>query len=74
MDAVITNKTTDVFKNIETIAILYDSDKNAIQVSRTYIPILADNNSKNVTFTWPTGFPKSIATIEIIPKVPFQNK
>lgn len=74
LDAVITNKTTNVYKNIETVAILYDDSGNAVQVSRTYIPILADNNSRNVTFTWPTGFIRNIATTEIIPKVPFTSQ
>jgi len=74
LDALITNKTTNVFKNIETVAILYDNTGNAVQVSRTYIPILADNNGKNVTFTWPTSLAREVTTVEIIPKVPFDNK
>lgn len=74
LDALVANKTTNIYKNIETVAILYDVAGNAVQVSRTYIPILADSNSKNVTFTWPTGFKRDISTIEIIPKVPLDNK
>jgi len=74
LDAVVKNKTTNVYKNIEVIALLYDADGNAVQASRTYIPILADNNGQNVTFTWPTAFDRGIATIEVIPKVPFDVK
>lgn len=74
LDATISNKTTNVYKDIEVVAILYDDAGNAIQVSRTFIPILADNDSTHVSFTWPNAFDRPVATIEIIPKVPFDNQ
>ena len=74
LSALITNKTTRTYKNVEVVAIVYDVSGNAVQTSRTFIPVLADHVSKEVTFTWPTGFSADIATIEIIPKVPFENK
>ncbi len=74
LDAIVNNRTTNTYKNVEVVAILYDDTGNAIQASRTFIPVLADNDSVHVNFTWPTGFDRSVATIEIIPKVPFGNK
>lgn len=73
LDAVISNRTTNVYKNVEVIAILYDGTGNAVQSSRTFVPILGDHDSKNVTFTWPSGFGANITTVEIIPKVPFES-
>lgn len=74
LDATVTNKTVMTYKNIEVVAILYDNTGNAVQTSRTYIPALSDHASEKITFTWPEQFNKQIASIEIIPTVPFGGR
>jgi hypothetical protein len=73
LEVVISNQTVKTYKNIEVIAILYDSAGNAIDASRTYVPALSDHQSKKITFTWATPFDRDVARIEIIPKVPFET-
>jgi len=73
LDATVVNKTFKTYKNIEVVAIIYGNDGNAIASSRTFIDLLADGQSKRVTFTWPSAFSEPYASIEVIPKVPFQQ-
>lgn len=70
VDAKIENKTINRYKNIEVVALVYDSEDNAIAASRTIVDDLPGGAIENVTFTWPEPFTSPEARVEIIPKVP----
>ncbi len=64
------NKSRYSFTNIDTVALLYDAQDNAVTASKIVVPTLSALGSKVVYFTWPTKIdPKSIRTIEVIPRV-----
>ena len=62
------NKSFDLIKNIESVAVLYDENDNAVAFSRTIVDSLAGEESQNITFTWPEKFENKIYKIEIISK------
>ena len=68
--ATLQNSTVYKYKNIEVIAIVYDTDGNAFAASKTIVDSLPGNGSVPLAFTWPSGFTKDISKIEIIPKLP----
>jgi hypothetical protein len=74
LEAMISNETVKTYRNIEVIAILYDSAGNAINASRTYVPALSDHQSKKITFTWAMPLGREVARIDILPKVPFDEQ
>ena len=49
------------------IAILYDSNHNAISASSTYLESLDGEEVQNLSFTWPEPFSNKIVEKEIIP-------
>ncbi|MFA6797294.1 MAG: hypothetical protein WCR40_01120 [Candidatus Paceibacterota bacterium] len=65
----IKNKSLKDIKNIESIAILYDENANAIAFSKTITDILAKDSTQDITFTWPEKFKEEVYKIEIISKV-----
>lgn len=69
VDAVLKNKTLQSIKDIEVIAVLYDSDDNAIAFSKSKIDSLGKEESQDVIFTWPEPFGKKVYKIEIISKI-----
>lgn len=69
IDATIQNRSTSTYNKIEVTAIVYDTEDNAQAISKTLIDSLGDNQSQDITFTWPTRFPKQSSRIEIIPQV-----
>lgn len=56
-------------QNIESIAVLYDQNDNAIEFSRTKIDSIDSEGTANIVFTWPEKFSEKIYKIEIISKV-----
>jgi len=54
--ASISNKSIEDLKNIELVAVVYDSRDNAIAASRTFINELKKNNNTDIFFTWPKPF------------------
>lgn len=54
------------FLNVDTVAILYDKDDNAITASKILVPNVPALASKIVTFTWPFAMPAEVARTEII--------
>ena len=69
LSATVENKTFYTFTDTPVIAILYDENENAIAASRTYIDTLERDGKEKVYFSWPEPFGKSVARIEIIPRV-----
>jgi hypothetical protein len=56
-------------RDIEVIALVFDSKNNAITSSRTVVDILEKDSTVNVTFTWPKPFEGKANKIEVIAKV-----
>jgi hypothetical protein len=69
VDAYVTNKTINTYRDIEVVAILYDEKNNAQASSRTYIDVLFGGGQRPVVFTWPEDFNFSVNRIEIVPKL-----
>jgi len=69
LSAVLTNKTIKLIKNIEAVAIVYNTDGNTIAFSRTIIDSLGDKESKTINFNWPEPFGESVARTEIVLKI-----
>lgn len=74
LSAVLTNKTINPIKNIEAIAIVYNTSGNTVAFSRTVVDSLAYNESKTISFNWPKPFTmdgqaETVARTEIILKI-----
>ncbi len=69
IDAVIHNKSLKVIANLEAVAIVYDTDDNAIAASRTVVQNLAAGASTPVTFTWPAPWAGSAVRKEVVLRV-----
>ena len=70
IDAVLSNSGVEAIKDIEVVAVAFDSKDNAVAVSSTFVDRLADRSSKNLVFTWPNKFDTKVSRIEMIPRVP----
>lgn len=69
LKAVVENKSLVPIVNFEIIALLYDSNDNALASSRTIVDFLAPSSSKTVYFTWRFPIPSEVVRIEIKPKL-----
>jgi len=69
LSAVITNKTINIIKQIEAVAIIYNDLGNTIAFSRTVVDSLQDKESKNISFNWPKPFSETYARTEIVLRV-----
>src|SRR3989338_98353 len=67
LSATITNNSFFTIPEVSIIAILYDSNRNAVSVSRTYVDELAGEDGREINFTWPEQLPEDIVAKEIIP-------
>ncbi|MDE2399572.1 MAG: hypothetical protein KGL67_00980 [Patescibacteria group bacterium] len=67
LSATIKNNSLFSIPNVNVIAILYDASHNAVSVSRTYVDMLNQQESKDINFTWPEPFGSSVVAEEIIP-------
>jgi hypothetical protein len=72
IDTVISNTSILDSRNIEIVAIVFDTKGNAIGVSSTFVELLPNRSSKNLVFTWPKAFESSVSRIEIIPRIPLK--
>lgn len=73
IDAVLSNSSIETIKDIEVVAIVFDSNDNAIAVSSTFVERLPDRSSHNLVFTWPNAFDTKPSRIEMIPRIPLVN-
>ncbi len=67
LSLVVENNALFSIPDVYVVAILYDEDKNAVSVSRTYVEELNKEEKKNIVFTWPEAFTTKVITKEIIP-------
>lgn len=69
LDATLKNISTEDIKDIEIMAIIFDTNDNAITSSRTIVELLPKNSAQDIAFTWPKPFSSSVGRVEIIPRV-----
>ena len=69
VDATIQNQTDFTVSNIEVVAVIYDTNNNAIAASHTIVDQMLARSKANVVFTWPTAFGVTVSKIELTPKV-----
>jgi len=67
--ATIQNTTANTLANIQSVAIVYDADGNAIAFSKTVTDALASGANADIAFTWPAPFSGQEYKIEIISQV-----
>ena len=65
----VTNNSIFDLADMIVVAVVYDEDKNAIAVSRTFINYLKKGATEKISFTWPKPFVTSRPTVEIYPRV-----
>lgn len=69
LTATLDNQSRYEFDNIDTVAILYDANDNAITISKTLVPYLGALAKETIYFTWPFSIDtKSVRSIEVIPR------
>jgi len=56
VSATLHNNAVNTLKKVEAVAIVYDSDDNAVGASRTFVTNLASDRQKTARFTWPEPF------------------
>ncbi len=66
LSATLRNTTLKDIIGMPFVAILFDSDGNALQASRTIVELLPASSDVNVVFTWPAVFPRPVAQIDIV--------
>ncbi len=69
IDAELSNRAIVPVRDIEVIAIVYDSRDNAIAFSRTYVPEVSAEGSVPLVFTWRVPFTAEAARFELLPRV-----
>jgi hypothetical protein len=69
LEAQIVNKTLNKLRNVEVYALLYDSNNNVMDVSKTLIDNLDKQSKSGVVFTWPNPLPEQPTQIDIFPQV-----
>ncbi|OGI46633.1 hypothetical protein A2121_00340 [Candidatus Nomurabacteria bacterium GWB1_40_6] len=67
LSAIVKNNSLFTIPNVGVIAILYDTNGNAISTSRTYLNKLSPLQSADINFTWPEPLPGVVVEQEIIP-------
>jgi Mg-chelatase subunit ChlD/cbb3-type cytochrome oxidase subunit 3 len=60
LNAKIINKSLDDVQNVEAIATIFDAAGSPLTASRTVIPLMKRQETKGVTFTWPTPIAKTV--------------
>ncbi len=69
LDSTVVNNSIYDISNLDIVAVLYDSDGNAIGISKTLLDALPKNSSQKIFFTWNAPFTAASDKIEIIPRV-----
>lgn len=67
LTATLKNNSLFTIPDFSVVTILYDKDRNAISASRTYLDELQNEESREITFTWPEAFSSSVVAKELIP-------
>lgn len=69
VEATIRNATLDDVRDIEVVAVVFNTAGNAIAVSQTIVPLLEQQSTQTVFFVWPQPFSEAVGRIDIIPRI-----
>lgn len=69
LTAVVNNESVYELPEFDVVAILYDINGNAINVSKTHKDSLPSNQKTPVLFTWPNPLPTDVATKDILVQI-----
>lgn len=69
LTATLENRSLRPISDIEVIALLYNRAGNAVSASKTYVPMISQNSTADVFFTWPGPFPEEVVQVEVIPRI-----
>ena len=69
LDARIENSSIRPVVDVEVVAIIYDSDNNALAASATTVDRIEKDSFADVVFTWNEPFLRPVAKIDIVPRV-----
>jgi len=67
--ATLKNSSLNQINNIQSVAILYDQDGNAIAFSKTLTDGIASGSTADIVFTWPEIFSNQVQKIDIVSQV-----
>jgi len=67
--AVIQNITREEARDVELVALVFNTDGNAIAVSKTLVDRLPPGGQKEVFFTWPRAFDETVALVSVLPRI-----
>lgn len=67
LTALVHNTSVVDAKDVQFVAIVYDSSGNAIAASRTEIPRLTADQIREIIFTWPDPFVSAVGRLDVIP-------
>jgi hypothetical protein len=73
LQAMLVNNEPYPQRNIEAVAIIYDSEKNAIATSRTFVDVVDARGKRRVIFSWSSPFITQPERWEIIARIPVQE-
>ena len=65
----LSNSSNEPVENIESFAILYDENENAIAFSKTQTDSIDAGGTSNIVFTWPEPFTEKVVRIDIVSTV-----
>jgi hypothetical protein len=74
IEAIIRNDEPYEVSNVEVAVVVYDLSGNAMATSRTILKLLLPRERTPIFFTWPQPFPERVGRIEIVPRVPVQDR
>ncbi|MEK7081846.1 MAG: hypothetical protein AAB537_00860 [Patescibacteria group bacterium] len=69
LDAILRNSSDIDIVNVEVVAVIFDADGNAVNVSKTIVDTIRSESTAPFFFTWRQPFNKVPARVEIIPKL-----
>ncbi len=74
LTAVLVNKDPFPVEDVEVYAIVYDVNKNAVGVSKTYVDRVSARGKRNVFFVWNEPFSATPERWEVMARVPVQER
>lgn len=67
LDITVANPSLVSIRDLHLVAILFDTDGNAVHTSRTVIDEVPAESTETTVFTWPRPFSRGVARTEVIP-------
>ncbi len=67
ISAMLTSNAVENLDRVYFIVTVFDQAGNAMAASRTYLEVIEPRERREIVFTWPTPFPRTVGRIDIIP-------